>query len=126
MKTNLNNKLSRRCARIKKVTTVVLSALCAVTMFSVSAFAAEVNAQNFLTAMEKILRAILIMVGAGFAIFGVVDIAEGIGDQNGAAKSTGIKKTMAGAGIIMAGIVLVPVLTGMMSDAFSEGTTAGG
>ena len=126
MKTNLNNKLSRRCARIKKVTTVILSALCAVTMFSISAFAAEVNPQNFLTSMEKILRAILIMVGAGFAIFGVVDIAEGIGDQNGAAKSTGIKKTMAGAGIIMAGIVLVPVLTDMMSDAFSDGTSAGG
>lgn len=122
MKTNLNNKLSRRSARVKKVTTIVLSAMCAVTMFSVSAFAAQVNATDFINKMETILRAILIMVGAGFAVFGVVDIAEGIGDNNGAAKSTGIKKTMAGAGIIMAGIVLVPVLTKMMSDAFSEGT----
>lgn len=122
MKTNLNNKLSRRSARVKKVTTIVLSAMCAVTLFSVSAFAADVNPSSFITSMKKILRAILIMVGAGFAIFGVVDIAEGIGDNNGAAKSTGIKKTMAGAGIIMAGIVLIPVLTDMMTDAFAEGT----
>lgn len=122
MKTNLNNKLSRRSARVKKVTTIVLSAMCAVTLFSVSAFAADVNPSAFITSMKKILRAILIMVGAGFAIFGVVDIAEGIGDNNGAAKSTGIKKTMAGAGIIMAGIVLVPILTDMMTDAFAEGT----
>lgn len=126
MKTNLNNQLSRRCARVKKVTTIVLSVLGAVTMFSVSAFAAEVNANNFIEAMKKILKAILIMVGAGFAVFGVVDIAEGIGDNNGAAKSTGIKKTMAGAGIIMAGLVLVPVLTDMMKDAFSEGAGGAG
>lgn len=118
-----NTQLSRRCAKAKKITTIVIAALCAVTMFSVTAFAAEVNPANFITAMKKILRAILIMVGAGFAIFGVVDLAEGIGDGNGAAKSTGIKKTMAGAGIIMAGIVLVPILSDMMSDAFAEGTS---
>lgn len=126
MKTNLNNRLSRRCARVKKVTLIVLSVLGAVTMFSVSAFAAAVNTNNFIEAMKKILTAILIMVGGGFAVFGVVDIAEGIGDNNGAAKSTGIKKTMAGAGIIMAGLVLVPVLTDMMKDAFSEGAGGAG
>lgn len=118
-----NTQLSRRCAKAKKITTIVITALCAVTMFSVTAFAADVNPANFITAMKKILRAILIMVGAGFAIFGVVDLAEGIGDGNGAAKSTGIKKTMAGAGIIMAGIVLVPILSDMMTDAFAEGTS---
>lgn len=126
MKTNLNNQLSCRCKRVKKITTVALSAMCAVTMFSVTAFAAEVNPNEFLDGMKKILMAILIMVGAGFAIFGVVDIAEGVGEQNGAAKSTGIKKTMAGAGIIMAGIVLVPILTNMMNDAFHTTTGAGG
>ena len=114
-----NTKLSARCVKAKKITTVVISVLCAVTMFTIPAFA-DVGTNDFIEAMGKILRAILIMVGAGFAIFGVVDISEGIGDNNGAAKSTGIKKTMAGAGIIMAGIVLVPVLTGMMTNAFQE------
>lgn len=120
-----NTELSRRCAKAKKITTIVITAMCAITMFTVTAFAADVDPSNFISAMKKILRAILIMVGAGFAIFGVVDISEGIGDNNGAAKSTGIKKTMAGAGIIMAGIVLVPVLADMMTDAFAEGTAAG-
>lgn len=118
MKTNMNNKLSRRCAKMKKLTTIVISTMCAITLLSVTAFA-DVDPSNFLNGMQKILRAILIMVGAGFAVFGVIDIADGIGNDNGAAKSTGIKKTMAGAGIIMAGIILVPILTGMMSDAFS-------
>lgn len=117
-KTNLNNKLSRRCAKAKKMTTIFLAVMGSMTLLSITAFA-DVNPTNFLNGMRKILRAVLIMVGAGFSIFGVIDIAEGIGNDNGAAKSTGIKKTMAGAGIIMCGILLVPILTDMMSDAFS-------
>lgn len=111
--------LSRRCRRAKQLTVIVLSVLAACVMFAVQVLAAEINPANFIAVTGKVLRALIIMVGAGLAVFGVINLLEGYGSDNAANKSQGIKQTMAGAAVIMAGVLLVPVLTGMMSDAMS-------
>lgn len=113
------NTLSRRCRSAKKLTTILLSMLGACMMFAVQASAAEVDPTNFISVTGKVLRALIIMVGAGLAVFGVINLLEGYGNDNAAAKSQGIKQTMAGAAVIMAGVLLVPVLTDMMSDAMT-------
>ena len=112
------NTLSRRCRSAKKLTTILLSMLGACVMFAFPA-SAEVDPTNFITVTGTVLRALIIMVGAGLAVFGVINLLEGYGNDNAAAKSQGIKQTMAGAAVIMAGVLLVPVLTGMMSDAMT-------
>ena len=49
------------------------------------------------TGLTKVVTAI----GAGLAVWGVVNLLEGYGNDNAAAKSQGIKQFMAGGGIII-------------------------
>jgi len=48
--------------------------------------------------------------GAGLGIWGVVNLLEGYGNDNPAAKSQGIKQLMSGGGVMLIGIALVPLL----------------
>ena len=48
---------------------------------------------------------------------GVVNLLEGYGNDNPGAKSQGMKQLMAGLGLILLAIILVPVLEGMMTGA---------
>ena len=48
---------------------------------------------------------------AVFAVWGVVNLLEGYGSDNAAAKSQGIKQLMAGGGIIVLGTTLIPLLS---------------
>lgn len=112
------NKLSCRCAAAKKLTVIAVSVLCTAVMFTVPAFAA-VNPADFIKTTGTVLKALIIMVGAGFGVFGVVNLLDAYGNDNAASKSAGIKQVMAGAAMIAAATLLVPVLTGMMTDALT-------
>mgnify|MGYP002957268216 FL=1 len=52
-------------------------------------------------------------LGAGLAVWGVVNLLEGYGSDNAAAKSQGIKQLMAGGGVALIGITLIPLLSGL-------------
>ena len=58
--------------------------------------------QFFATAVTT-LQTLVIALGAGLAVWGVVNLLEGYGSDNAAAKSQGIKQLMAGGGIIVLG-----------------------
>lgn len=47
------------------------------------------------------LTTVVTAIGAGFAVWGAVNLLEGYGNDNAAAKSQGIKQFMAGGGIII-------------------------
>ncbi|ACV63897.1 hypothetical protein Dtox_3153 [Desulfofarcimen acetoxidans DSM 771] len=47
------------------------------------------------------------------AVWGVINLLEGYGSDNPAAKSQGIKQLMAGGGVILLGTTLVPLLSGL-------------
>ena len=49
-------------------------------------------------------------VGAGVMIWGGVNLLEGYGQDNPGAKSQGLKQFVAGGGIILIGMKLVPML----------------
>ena len=62
-----------------------------------------------------VLQTLVIALGAGLGIWGVIDLLEGYGNDNPGAKSQGMKQLMAGGGVAVVGMVLVPLLSGLFS-----------
>jgi len=64
----------------------------------------------FFAEAVNVLQTLVIALGAGLGIWGVVNLLEGYGNDNPAAKSQGIKQLMSGGGVIVIGTTLVPLL----------------
>ena len=60
-----------------------------------------------------VLQTLVIALGAGLAVWGVINLMEGYGNDNPAAKSQGIKQLMAGGGVVLIGTTLIPLLSGL-------------
>ncbi|MDR1464267.1 MAG: Maff2 family protein [Oscillospiraceae bacterium] len=65
---------------------------------------------TFFTEAVNVLQTLVIALGAGLGIWGIVNLLEGYGNDNPAAKSQGIKQLMSGGGVMLIGIALVPLL----------------
>lgn len=50
---------------------------------------------EFFTSAINILKTLVIAIGAGLAVWGVINLLEGYGNDNPGAKSQGIKQVMA-------------------------------
>ncbi len=61
----------------------------------------------------NILQTLVVAIGAGLAVWGVINLLEGYGNDNPGAKSQGIKQLMAGGGIALVGATLIPLLSGL-------------
>ena len=68
---------------------------------------------DFFTSAIEVLQTLVIALGAGLGIWGAVNLLEGYGSDNAAAKSQGMKQLMAGGGVALIGLVLVPLLSGL-------------
>jgi hypothetical protein len=68
---------------------------------------------EFFTEAINVLSTLVIALGAGLGVWGIVNTLEGYGSDNPGAKSQGIKQLMAGGGIVVIGVVLVPLLAGL-------------
>lgn len=66
----------------------------------------------FSTAINA-LQTTVVAVGAGYGVWGIINLLEGYGSDNPGAKSQGIKQLMAGGGVILIGTQLVPQLSGL-------------
>ena len=62
-----------------------------------------------------VLQTLVIALGAGLGLWGVINLLEGYGNDNPGAKSQGMKQLMAGAGVAVVGMVLGPLLSGLVS-----------
>ena len=71
---------------------------------------AKRNFMSFFSEAVNVLQTLVIALGAGLGIWGIVNLLEGYGNDNPAAKSQGIKQLMSGGGVMLIGIVLVPLL----------------
>ena len=69
----------------------------------------------FFSSAIGVLQTLVIALGAGLAIWGGVNLMEGYGNDNPGAKSQGIKQLMAGGGVALIGVTLVPLLSGLLS-----------
>lgn len=70
---------------------------------------------QFFTEAVNVLKTLVIALGAGLAVWGVVNLLEGYGNDTPGAKSQGIKQLMAGGGVVLIGTTLVPLLSGLFS-----------
>ncbi len=70
---------------------------------------------QFFTEAVNVLKTLVIALGAGLAVWGVVNLLEGYGNDNPGAKSQGIKQLMAGGCVVLNGTTLVPLLSGLFS-----------
>ena len=69
----------------------------------------------FFQAAIDVLKTLVIALGAGLGVWGSVNLLEGYGNDNPGAKSQGMKQLMAGGGMALIGITLVPLLSGLFS-----------
>ena len=81
--------------------------------FSGSRIAAERSFMEFFNSAVDVLQTLVIALGAGLGIWGVINLLEGYGNDNPGAKSQGMKQLMAGGGVALIGMVLVPLLSGL-------------
>ena len=70
---------------------------------------------EFFNQAIDILQILVMALGAGLAVWGVINLLEGYGSDNPAAKSQGIKQLMAGGGVVLIGLQLIPLLSGLFS-----------
>jgi hypothetical protein len=70
---------------------------------------------QFFDSAISTLQTLVIALGAGLAVWGVINLLEGYGNDNPGAKSQGMKQLMAGAGVALVGIMLIPLLSGLFA-----------
>ena len=70
---------------------------------------------EFFNQAIDILKILVMALGAGLAVWGVINLLEGYGSDNPAAKSQGIKQLMAGGGVVLIGLQLIPLLSSLFS-----------
>ena len=71
---------------------------------------------EFFNSAVDVLQTLVIALGGGLGVWGVVNLLEGYGNDNPGAKSQGVKQFMAGGGVALIGLILVPLLKGLLAQ----------
>ncbi len=72
------------------------------------------NNMEFFVEAVNVLKTLVTAVGAGLGAWGIINLMEGYGNDNPGAKSQGIKQLMAGGGIVLIGLKLIPLLSNVL------------
>ena len=80
---------------------------------------------EFINQAVTVLQTLVVALGAGLAVWGVVNLMEGYGNDNPGAKSQGIKQLMAGGGVVLIGTTLIPLLSGLFCSPVRVSTWEG-
>ena len=70
---------------------------------------------DFFTNAIDVLQTLVIALGGGLCVWGGINLLEGYGQDNPASKRQGIKQLMAGGGVALIGLTLIPLLSGLLS-----------
>ena len=70
---------------------------------------------DFFTNAIDVLQTLVIALGGGLCVWGGINLLEGYGQDNPASKCQGIKQLMAGGGVALIGLTLIPLLSGLLS-----------
>ena len=73
------------------------------------------NSMEFFTVAVTGLKVVVTAIGAGVAVWGIINLLEGYGNDNAGAKSQGIKQLMSGGGIVIVAQTVIPQLTTLFS-----------
>ena len=69
----------------------------------------------FFNSAIDILGTLVVALGGGVCAWGGINLLAGYGNDNPGAKSQGVKQLMAGAGIAIIGLVLIPQLATLIT-----------
>ena len=69
----------------------------------------------FFTSAIDVLQTLVVALGGGLCVWGGINLLEGYGQDNPGSKSQGVKQLVAGGGVALIGITLVPLLTGLQA-----------
>ncbi len=69
----------------------------------------------FFTSAINVLQTLVVALGGGLCVWGGINLLEGYGQDNPGAKSQGVKQLVAGGGVALIGITLVPMLAGLLA-----------
>ena len=72
----------------------------------------EMYMEFFASAVDT-LKVLVMAIGCGLGAWGIVNLLEGYGADNPASKSQGMKQLMAGGGIVLLGMNLIPLLANL-------------
>ena len=70
---------------------------------------------DFFAKSIEVLQTLVIALGGGLCVWGDINLLEGYGQDNPASKSQGIKQLMAGGGVALIGMILVPLLSNLLT-----------
>jgi hypothetical protein len=70
---------------------------------------------EFFSSAITTLSTLVTALGAGLGAWGVINLLEGYSNDNPGAKSQGIKQLMAGGGVVLIGLNLIPLLAGVFN-----------
>lgn len=63
---------------------------------------------EFFNSAIDVLQTLVIALGGGLCVWGGINLLEGYGQDNPAAKSQGVKQLVAGGGVALIGVTLIP------------------
>ena len=69
---------------------------------------------EFFNSAVTTLQTIVVGLGGALCVWGVINLLEGYGQDNPASKSQGVKQLVAGGGVALIGVTLVPLLSGLL------------
>ena len=68
---------------------------------------------EFFASAVDTLKVLVMAIGCGLGAWRIVNLLEGYGADNPASKSQGMKQLMAGGGIVLLGMNLIPLLANL-------------
>ena len=69
---------------------------------------------EFFNSAIDVLQTLVVALGGGLCVWGDINLLEGYGQDNPGSKSQGVKQLVAGGGVALIGITLVPLLSGLL------------
>lgn len=69
---------------------------------------------EFFNAAIETLQTLVVALGGALCVWGGINLLEGYGQDNPGAKSQGVKQLVAGGGVALIGITLIPLLSGLL------------
>ena len=69
---------------------------------------------DFFNSAIDVLQTLVVALGGALCVWGGINLLEGYGNDNPGAKSQGIKQLVAGGGVALIGITLIPLLSGLL------------
>ena len=69
---------------------------------------------EFFNSAIDTLQTLVVALGGALCVWGGINLLEGYGQDNPGAKSQGVKQLVAGGGVALIGITLIPLLSGLL------------